>query len=220
MEAKFVSRQTARFVGRHVPQHCYWVFLTTWLMACSPITSQVQTHLDEREYKRAIAIAHDWLDQPGNRGDVSRTEVETLLAKARLRLALASRDVAQIAAFRHRYKGRTAFKKLVSKALEKESAIYFRTVAVPRDSVIVYKRFRDTYPGVDLTLEVLRLEVRAAIRDARALKSIDAFRRLQPTYGKMEALKPLLKKARAAKLNSRLRSRHRSEMISRPIVAS
>ena len=41
-----------------------------------------------------------------------------LLAKARLRLALASRDVAKIAAFRHRYQGRPGFEGLVKGARE------------------------------------------------------------------------------------------------------
>ena len=41
----------------------------------------------------------------------------------------------------------------------------------------------------------MRLELKAAIRDARALKSIDTFRQIQRTYGSWSALKPLLKKA-------------------------
>ncbi|MBV70865.1 MAG: hypothetical protein CMH52_05895 [Myxococcales bacterium] len=151
--------------------------------SCGPINVRMERLIEGGHYRDAAEAGYDWLRAGGN-GQAAQTErVELLIATARMKAAISSKDVEKIAAFRRVYGTEDRFSKLVAHALERESVLYLETVARPRDSVIVYRRFRETYPETSVLAQVQELEVRAALRDARALKSADAYKRIRLNYG-------------------------------------
>ncbi|MEE2757347.1 MAG: vWA domain-containing protein [Myxococcota bacterium] len=183
MDINVCLRTTGRLrVNHHV--HGLWLALSVLLtVGCAPIHVRMESLIERGDYHDAAEAGHEWLRAGGDGQAEQTVRVELLIAKARMKAAISSKDVSKIAAFRRQHSVDKRFSKLIEHALDRESILYLETVARPRDSVIVYRRFRETYPDVKLLSHVQELEVKAALRDARALKTADAYKRIRMNYG-------------------------------------
>jgi hypothetical protein len=153
-------------------------------IGCAAMPDHLSSLMTEGTYERALKDGQTWLDRADSRELTSPQglQIFRLVAVARLRIAQRADTVSALERFRLRYTKETALKDLTQEAKRREAHLYYRQETLKRDAVISYGRFRAVYPHASDVNDSMKRELKAGLRDARALADITVFKAFRTHY--------------------------------------